>query len=685
MPQPPRPYRAICFDLDGTLLPMDIDEFMNVYFRAIAAFVASRGHDPEPFMAGLRAGTAAMGANDGSRTNAEAFWPVMLAHVDPAEADWRALADEFYATEFGRIGEGFEGDPAVPRVLGELAAKGYPLALTTMPMFPLAAVEWRLRWAGADPAAFARITHYENARSIKPKPRYFAENLAALGVEGTDVLMVGNNTLEDMAFLSVLLIDRLYCWTRWGPTWPRCATAAWPTSSVGPPRCPPAPTRRATSSAGPWTRPPPSMPWSATRATASTWPRPMPKPLRWRLTRRPMATVWTAPLRARRGRDPMALFDCACDGASGHARALSYETAHGTFRTPMFMPVGTSATVKGVLPGQLRELGAQVVLANTYHLAMRPGADVVAEAGGVHAFSGYDGPMLTDSGGFQVFSLADTVSLDDDGVTFQSIYDGAKVRWTPEENMRIQELIGADIAMQLDQCPPYPAEKAFVAKAVDYSSAWAKRCLATHRRADQTLFGIVQGGMHLDLRLESIRRLRAIEEESLAAGGRRFGGFGIGGYSVGESHEVMFETLGEVARACPEDRPRYLMGVGNPTTIVRAIGQGVDMFDCVLPTRTARMGTAFSSTGRMNLRNAKYARDFGPLDAACACPTCRQFSRAYLRHLVKQNEMTGGVLLSIHNLHFLLELARRAREAVLAGAYAEFEAAWMASPAAKDY
>ncbi len=381
----------------------------------------------------------------------------------------------------------------------------------------------------------------------------------------------------------------------------------------------------------------------------------------------------------------MALFDCTCEARSGHARALSYETAHGTFRTPMFMPVGTSATVKGVLPAQLHELGAQVVLANTYHLAMRPGADVVAEAGGVHAFSGYDGPMLTDSGGFQVFSLADTVKLDDDGVTFQSIYDGSKVRWTPEENMRIQELIGADIAMQLDQCAPYPAERSFVAKAVDYSSAWAERCLAAHQRPDQALFGIVQGGMHLDLRLESVRRLRAIEDASLAAGGRRFGGFGIGGYSVGESHEVMFETLGEVARACPEDRPRYLMGVGNPTTIVRAIGQGVDMFDCVLPTRTARMGTAFSSTGRMNMRNAQYARDFGPLDAQCSCPTCQQFSRAYIRHLVKQNEMTGGVLLSIHNLHFLLELARRAREAVLAGAYGEFEAAWMASPGAKDY
>ena len=381
----------------------------------------------------------------------------------------------------------------------------------------------------------------------------------------------------------------------------------------------------------------------------------------------------------------MALFDCTCDATSGHARALTYTTAHGDFHTPMFMPVGTSATVKGVTTDQLRELGSQVVLANTYHLAMRPGAELVAEAGGIHRFMNYDGPMLTDSGGFQVFSLADTVKLSDDGVTFQSIYDGSKIHWTPEENMRIQELIGADIAMQLDQCAPYPATREFVARAVDYSSAWARRCLAAHTRSDQTLFGIVQGGMHLDLRLESVRRLREIEEESLAGGGRRFGGYGIGGYSVGEDHEVMFETLGEVARACPDDRPRYLMGVGNPTTLVRAVREGVDMFDCVLPTRTARMGTAFSSTGRMNMRNARFTRDFGPLDPACTCPTCQNHSRAYIRHLVKQNEMLGGILLSIHNLHYLIDLMRRAREAVLADAYEEFYQEWMASPAAKDY
>lgn len=381
----------------------------------------------------------------------------------------------------------------------------------------------------------------------------------------------------------------------------------------------------------------------------------------------------------------MDLFQTRIDATCGHARALTYQTAHGQFETPMFMPVGTRATVKGILPDALKELGSQVVLANTYHLAMRPGADVVKEAGGIHAFMNYDGPILTDSGGFQVFSLADTVKLDDTGVTFKSVYDGEVVHWTPEENMEIQQAIGADIVMQLDQCAPYPAEKEFVAKAVEYSSAWAKRCLAAHTREDQTLFGIVQGGMHLDLRLKSVKSLIETDRESVASGGQSFGGFGIGGYSVGESHDVMFETLGEVARALPEDRPRYLMGVGNPTTLVKAVAEGVDMFDCVLATRTGRMGTAFSSMGRMNMRNASYTRDFGPIDPECSCPTCTNYSRAYIRHLVKQNEMLGGILVSIHNLFYLLDLMRKARSAVLNGSYADFLDDWMNSAAAKDY
>lgn len=381
----------------------------------------------------------------------------------------------------------------------------------------------------------------------------------------------------------------------------------------------------------------------------------------------------------------MALFDYTLEATSGHARAGTFETAHGTIKTPVFMPVGTSATVKGIRPETLEEIGAQVILANTYHLSLRPGADLIAEAGGLHSFMNYPGPILTDSGGFQVFSLADTLKLDPDGLTFNSIYDGAKIRWTPEENMEIQQKLGADIIMQLDQCTPYPAEYDFVEKAVELSANWARRCLAAHTRTDQTLFGIVQGGMEIDLRLRSIELLQKINDESIARGHKGFGGFGIGGYSVGEDHEVMFESLGQVAQSLPQDKPRYLMGVGNPTTLVRAVGVGVDMFDCVLPTRTARMGTAFSSAGRMNMRNAKYTHDFGPLDPNCSCPTCRNHSRSYIRHLIKQNEMLGAILLSIHNLYFLIHLMEQAREAVLADRYSEFLAEWMNSPAARDY
>ena len=382
----------------------------------------------------------------------------------------------------------------------------------------------------------------------------------------------------------------------------------------------------------------------------------------------------------------MALLDYTIEARSGPARAGRYETAHGPFHTPLFMPVGTHATVKGITPDELHELGAQVVLANTYHLYMRPGCDIVEEAGGVGAFMAYDGPTLTDSGGFQLFSLAHMMKTADDGVTFWARdYDGSKHTWTPEDNMAIQERIGADIVMQLDQCVGYPAEREEVEASTKLSWEWAQRCLAAHKRPDQALFGIVQGGMHLDLRLESVNRLLETERRSVEAGGRRFDGFGIGGYSVGEEHEVMFETLGDVCAALPHDRPRYLMGVGNPTTLVRAVGVGVDMFDCVLPTRTGRMGTAFSSEGRLNLNNAKFERDFGPLDPQCACKTCRQHSRAYLRHLVKRKEMLAGILLSRHNLHYLIDLMSRARAAVLEDRYDAFLADWMNSPAADDY
>lgn len=357
------------------------------------------------------------------------------------------------------------------------------------------------------------------------------------------------------------------------------------------------------------------------------------------------------------------------------ARRGTLMTAHGPVETPLFMPVGTRATVKGVHTSRLHELGAQVVLSNTYHLYLRPGAELVAEAGGLHSFMNWNRAILTDSGGFQIFSLADTLKLDADGVRFRSIVDGSWHYWTPEENMRIQQLLGADIIMQLDQCTEYPAEKSFVRSAVERSAAWARRCKDAHTRKDQALFGIVQGGVYEDLRLESIERLEEIG----------FPGYGIGGYSVGEPHEIMFETLPHVLDALPADKPRYLMGVGNPTTIVEAIGQGVDMFDCVLPTRTARMGTAFSSEGRLNLRNARFARDFTPLDPECTCDTCTQYSRAYLHHLVKSKEMMGSILLSEHNLHYLLDLTARARTAIEEHRYAEFLQAWRSSPAANDY
>lgn len=381
-------------------------------------------------------------------------------------------------------------------------------------------------------------------------------------------------------------------------------------------------------------------------------------------------------------------FECKIDAKCGHARALTYQTAHGAFQTPMFMPVGTAATVKGITVDKLKELKSQVVLSNTYHLSMRPGEDLVAEAGGLHKFCNYDGPMLTDSGGFQVFSLADTVKLSKEGVNFKSIYDGQNVFWTPEDNMHIQAKIGADIIMQLDQCAPYPADKSFVNDAVELSGAWAKRCLFEHNKigkSDQTLFGIVQGGMHLDLRLKSIDLLMQAEKASIEQCGRSFGGFGIGGYSVGEEHSVMFETLGDVARALPDERPRYLMGVGNPTTLVEAVRQGVDMFDCVLPTRTARMGTAFSSQGRLSLKKAENKHDFGPIDKKCTCPVCQNYSRAYIRHLIKSGEMLSGILISIHNLHFLLNLCREMRQAIIQDRFEEFYQNWMNSPAKADY
>ena len=372
-------------------------------------------------------------------------------------------------------------------------------------------------------------------------------------------------------------------------------------------------------------------------------------------------------------------YDIIAEDPKTHARAGVLHTPHGDIETPIFMPVGTRATVKGVPWETVKDLGAQIVLSNTYHLAMRPGADLIDEMGGLHSFMNWHGPILTDSGGFQIFSHSDAVKLSDKGVRFIATdYDGSHVFWSPEDNMAIAQKLGSDICMQLDQCIGYPAERRDVQRAMDLSSRWAERCYKAHTRPDQALFGIVQGGMHLDLRIRSLERLEEMGN---------FPGYGIGGYSVGEDHETMFESLEPLAAEyMPKGKPRYLMGVGNPTTLVRAVACGVDMFDCVLPTRTARTGSAFSSEGRLNFRHARFAHDHGPLDPACSCPTCTGgFSRAYLHHLVRQKEMLGSILISQHNIYYLLDLMRRAREAIVAGAYASFVDEWMASPAAQDW
>ncbi len=372
-------------------------------------------------------------------------------------------------------------------------------------------------------------------------------------------------------------------------------------------------------------------------------------------------------------------YDIVAEDPRTHARAGVLHTPHGDVPTPIFMPVGTKGTVKGLTPATLEALGTKILLANTYHLCMRPGEELVGELGGLHDFMGWHGPILTDSGGFQAFSHEEFFRLSEDGVRFRAVdYDGRWVSWTPEENMRVAQTLGADIVMQLDQCVGYPAPRTKVERSVELSSLWAERCFSAHTREDQALFGIVQGGMHLDLRLRSLRHLEECAD---------FPGYGIGGYSVGEDHETMFESLVPlVSEHMPRSKPRYLMGVGNPTTLVRAVACGVDMFDCVLPTRTARTGCAFSSEGRLNLRHARFARDAHPLDAACACPTCTGgFTRAYLHHLVRQKEMLASVLISQHNVFYLLDLMRRAREAVLGGTYADFVDDFMASPAASDW
>ena len=361
------------------------------------------------------------------------------------------------------------------------------------------------------------------------------------------------------------------------------------------------------------------------------------------------------------------------EATDGAARAGVLRTAHGDIPTPAFMPVGTKATVKSLHPDEVRDLGAHVILGNTYHLHLRPGEDVIEQLGGLHAFSGWSGPILTDSGGFQVFSLRDTLlSVDDEGVTFRSVYDGRAERLTPEGVAEIQMRLGSDIAMCLDICPPADSSRRAHEDAVRRTQLWAERQIDAPRADGQLRFGIAQGGTDPDLRGRSIEGVAALP----------FDGFALGGLAVGESRSEMLDTVAWAAPALPDDRPRYFMGLGDAEGILEIVARGVDMFDCVLPTRTARTGSALTAHGRLNLRNARFAHDPRPLEEGCRCPACERFSRAFIRHLVNQQELLGLRLLTLHNLWFTLRLTAGAREAITRGAFDAYRRDALASLAA---
>ncbi len=363
-------------------------------------------------------------------------------------------------------------------------------------------------------------------------------------------------------------------------------------------------------------------------------------------------------------RQPFTFEVLATDGG---ARAGVFYTPHGPLPTPVFAPVGTQATVKALTPAQLEEIGATLVLANTFHLYLRPGDEVVAELGGLHTFMQWPHPILTDSGGFQVFSLAKIREVDDDGVTFRSPLDGSIHRFTPEKAIAIQENLGADIIMAFDECPD-PYDRAYNEEALARTHRWAERCLAAKTRSDQALFGIVQGGVFPDLREQSARFIASLG----------FPGHAIGGLSVGETKAEMYAMIEVVNAVLPADKPRYLMGVGTPQDLVEAVRRGVDIFDCVLPTRLARHHAAMLRNGqRLNLRRAEFARDPRPIDATCTCYTCRHFSRGYLRHLIVAKEMLAATLLSIHNVHTLVRLAQEMRQAILEGRFSAWAEAFL--------
>lgn len=344
------------------------------------------------------------------------------------------------------------------------------------------------------------------------------------------------------------------------------------------------------------------------------------------------------------------------------ARAGVFHTPHGDVLTPVYMPVGTQATVKGVLPRDLKEAGSSIVLSNTYHLYMRPGDEIVKKAGGLHKFMNWDGPILTDSGGFQVFSLTKLNKIKEEGVYFNSHIDGSRHLFTPEKSISIQENLGADIIMQFDQCSEYGYTHTQAEEAMNLTSRWLERCAAAKSRDDQVLFPIVQGNMYKDLREESLKRAVSYADC----------GIGIGGLSVGEPKPLMYEILDFMQPMLPENMPRYLMGVGSPDCLIEGVIRGIDMFDCVLATRVARNGTAFTSRGKIVVRNGAYKEDFTPLDDECGCYCCKNYTKAYLRHLLNVDEMLGAMLLSLHNITFLHKLMRGLREAIFADSLQDF-------------
>ena len=345
------------------------------------------------------------------------------------------------------------------------------------------------------------------------------------------------------------------------------------------------------------------------------------------------------------------------------ARLGRLHTPHGMIETPAYMPVGTQATVKAMSPREMHEIKTQILLANTYHLYLRPGHELVREAGGLHKFMDWNGPILTDSGGFQVFSLGPLRKITEEGVQFRSHLDGSKHLFTPESVMGIEEALGADIIMAFDECVPYPAEREYTERSMHRTHRWAKRCQKAHTREDQALFGIVQGGMFKDLRAESAKAIADMD----------FIGNGIGGLSVGEPKEMMYDMLEVVTPLLPADKPRYLMGVGTPDCLFEGVERGVDMFDCVLQTRVARNGQALTSRGALTIRNAQYERDFSPIDPECDCYACQHFTRAYVRHLIKAKEILAGRLLSWHNLRFSLHLMEQMREAIAQDRFLDFK------------